>query len=237
MATQILLVEDEAPIREMIRFALTREGFDILEAGDVQAARTQIADNSPELLIVDWMLPDASGVELVRSLRRDPVHRDIPVIMLTARSKESDKVKGLDSGADDYMTKPVAIRELLARINALIRRSQGHQDLEIITAGPLTIDLAGHRLLINDESIHIGQTEYRLLKFFVSHTDRVYSRTQLLDFVWGQNVYVEERTVDVHILRLRKLLKPYGADKMIQTVRGAGYRFSTKAENGVMVNG
>ncbi|HID82378.1 MAG TPA: phosphate regulon transcriptional regulatory protein PhoB [Chromatiales bacterium] len=233
MATQILLVEDEAPIREMIRFALAREGFDILEAGDVQAARTQIADNSPELLIVDWMLPDASGVELVRGLRRDPVHRDIPVIMLTARSKESDKVKGLDSGADDYMTKPVAIRELLARINALIRRSQGHQDAEEINAGPLTIDLAGHRLLINGESIHIGQTEYRLLKFFMSHIDRVYSRAQLLDFVWGQNVYVEERTVDVHILRLRKLLKPFGADKMIQTVRGAGYRFSTKIENEV----
>lgn len=231
MATQILLVEDEAPIREMIRFALTREGFDILEAGDVRSARAQIADNSPELLIVDWMLPDASGVELVRGLRRDPVHRDIPVIMLTARSKESDKVKGLDSGADDYMTKPVAIRELLARINALIRRSQGHLDEETINAGLLTIDLAGHRLLIDDESIHIGQTEYRLLKFFMSHIDRVYSRAQLLDFVWGQNVYVEERTVDVHVLRLRKLLKPYGADKMIQTVRGAGYRFSTKIEN------
>lgn len=233
MATQILLVEDEAPIREMIRFALTREGFDILEAGDVQTARTQIADNSPELLIVDWMLPDASGVELVRGLRRDPVHRDIPVIMLTARSKESDKVKGLDSGADDYMTKPVAIRELLARINALIRRSQGHLDEETLNVGSLTIDLAGHRLLINDESIHIGQTEYRLLKFFMSHIDRVYTRAQLLDFVWGQNVYVEERTVDVHILRLRKLLKPYGADCMVQTVRGAGYRFSTKVENGV----
>jgi len=232
MATQILLVEDEAPIREMLRFALTREGFEVLEAGDVQEARTQLADNHPEILIVDWMLPDQSGVELVRGLRRDPLHRDIPVIMLTARSKETDKVRGLDSGADDYMTKPVAIRELLARINALLRRSQGHQEAEILTAGPLTLDLASHRLLINNQPVHIGQTEYRLLNFFMSHIDRVYSRGQLLDFVWGQNVYVEERTVDVHILRLRKLLKPCSADKMLQTVRGAGYRFSLQTENG-----
>ncbi|HFD11788.1 MAG TPA: phosphate regulon transcriptional regulatory protein PhoB [Crenotrichaceae bacterium] len=226
MKTLILLVEDEQPIREMIRFALIREGIDVLEAADVQAARVLIADNKPDLLIVDWMLPDYSGVELVRGLRRDPVNQDIPVIMLTARSKESDKVQGLDAGADDYMTKPVAIRELLARIKALLRRSQGHQDNEQLIVDPLTLDLGSHRLLINHQNVHIGQSEYRLLHFFMSHPDRVYSRSQLLDFVWGQNVYVEERTVDVHILRLRKLLKPFGADQMIQTVRSAGYRFS-----------
>lgn len=237
MGTQILLVEDEAPIREMIRFALTREGFDLLEAADVQTARTHITDYQPDLLIVDWMLPDYSGVELVRGLRRDPINQDIPVIMLTARSKESDKVQGLDAGADDYMTKPVAIRELLARINALLRRSHGHKDTETLIVDPLTLDLAGRKLLIEGENIHIGQTEYRLLHFFMTHLDRVYSRAQLLDFVWGQNVYVEERTVDVHILRLRKLLKPFGADQMIQTVRSAGYRFSKQVLNGKLLNG
>ncbi len=233
METQILLVEDEAPIREMIHFALTRKGFDVLEAADVKTARAQIADNRPKLLIVDWMLPDQSGVELVRSLRRDPINQDIPVIMLTARSKESDKVQGLDAGADDYMTKPVAIRELLARINALLRRHQGHQETQTLKAGTLTLDQTSHRLLIDNQAIHIGQTEYRLLEFFMSHIDRVYSRSQLLDFVWGQNVYVEERTVDVHILRLRKLLKPFGVDQMVQTVRSAGYRFSTDLNNGI----
>ncbi len=237
MGTQILLVEDEAPIREMIRFALTREGFDLLEAGDVRSARGHIADYQPELLIVDWMLPDYSGVELVRGLRRDPINQDIPVIMLTARSKESDKVQGLDAGADDYMTKPVAIRELLARINALLRRSHGHTDSDLLFVDPLTLDLASHRLLIHNENVHIGQTEYRLLQFFMTHLDRVYSRAQLLDFVWGQNVYVEERTVDVHILRLRKLLKPYGADNMVQTVRSAGYRFSKLVLNGKALDG
>ena len=237
MGTQILLVEDEAPIREMIRFALTREGFDLLEAADVQTARTHITDYQPDLLIVDWMLPDYSGVELVRGLRRDPINQDIPVIMLTARSKESDKVQGLDAGADDYMTKPVAIRELLARINALLRRSHGHKDTETLIVDPLTLDLAGRKLLIEGKNIHIGQTEYRLLHFFMTHLDRVYSRAQLLDFVWGQNVYVEERTVDVHILRLRKLLKPFGADQMIQTVRSAGYRFSKQVLNGKLLNG
>ena len=232
MATQILLVEDEVPIREMIRFALSREGYNVLEAADAVEARTLIADNQPELLIVDWMLPDQSGIELVRGLRRDPISQELPVIMLTARTSESDKVHGLDAGADDYMTKPVAIRELLARINAQLRRKKGHKNAEQISQGPLMLDLAGHRLLVSGEPVHIGQTEYRLLKFFMTHADRVYSRAQLLDFVWGQNVFVEERTVDVHILRLRKLLKPYRADKFVQTVRGAGYRFSTEIEQG-----
>jgi len=222
---QILLVEDEEPIREMIRFALSREDYAVLEAGDVRTARSMIAESRPDLLIVDWMLPDKSGVELVRGLRRDPLSQAVPVIMLTARSKESDKIRGLDAGADDYMTKPVAIRELLARINALMRRTQGHKETDQLCIEPLTLDLAGHRLIVNGQDVHIGQSEYRLLHFFMTHLDRVYSRAQLLDFVWGQNAYVEERTVDVHILRLRKLLKPFGADQMVQTVRSAGYRF------------
>ena len=230
MAAKVLLVEDEAPIREMMRFALSKEGYDILEAEDVRSARAQIADHRPDLLIVDWMLPDQSGIELVRGLRRDAVSRDLPVLMLTARGKEDDKVKGLDAGADDYMTKPVSVRELLARINALLRRSRGHDETGMITVDPLTLDPAGHRLLVNGEAVHIGRTEFRLLHFFMTHPDRVYSRAQLLDFVWGQNVYVEERTVDVHILRLRKLLKPFAADRMLQTVRGAGYRFSTSVD-------
>lgn len=233
---QILLVEDEAPIRDMIRFALEREGYEVLEADDVVTAHTIITDNQPDLLLVDWMLPDRSGVELVRGLRRDPVNQDIPVIMLTARGKESDKIHGLDAGADDYMTKPLAIRELLARIKALMRRSHSHQSTDSLCIEPLTLDLAGHRLLINNQNIHIGQTEYRLLHFFMTHLDRVYSRSQLLDYVWGQNVYVEERTVDVHILRLRKLLKPFGADQMIQTVRSAGYRFSRLEQTGKKTN-
>jgi two-component system phosphate regulon response regulator PhoB len=236
MPTRILLVEDEKPIREMLRFALSREGFDVVEAEDARQAHEMVADHQPDLLLVDWMLPEKSGVELVRSLRRETVNREIPIIMLTARGKESDKVLGLDAGADDYMTKPVAVRELTARINALLRRSQGHHDAESIKAGPMLLDLAGHRLLINEKPVHIGQTEFKLLHFFMTHQDRVYTRAQLLDFVWGQNVYVEERTVDVHILRLRKLLKPSGVDHYIQTVRGAGYRFSLQ-DDGTVVNG
>jgi len=212
----------------MIRFALEREGYAVDEAADVKDARQMMANQRPDLAVVDWMLPDISGVEMVRGLRRDELNRDMPVIMLTARAEENDKVIGLESGADDYMTKPVAIRELLARIRAQLRRAQGHDDSDVLTLGPLKLDFAEHSLEINGESVHVGSTEFKLLQFFMSHPKRVYSRSQLLDFVWGQNVYVEERTVDVHILRLRKLLKPYGIETMVQTVRGAGYRFSEK---------
>lgn len=228
--TRILIVEDEAAISEMIRFALEREGYEVAEAADVAAARRQVADRRPDLAIVDWMLPDTSGVELVRGLRRDEISRDLPVIMLTARTGENDKIKGLDSGADDYMTKPVAIRELIARIKAQLRRSRGHDETQILTLGPLSLDIAAHRLEIGGKPVHVGSTEFKLLQFFMAHPNRVYSRAKLLDFVWGQNVYVEERTVDVHILRLRKLLKPFGAESMVQTVRGVGYRFSLKKE-------
>ncbi|MGD8265778.1 MAG: phosphate regulon transcriptional regulator PhoB [Chromatiales bacterium] len=225
MATSVLIIEDERAIREMIRFALQREGHDVLEAEDASNAAEVLASERPDLMVVDWMLPDVSGIELIRRFRRDEVLRDVPVIMLTARGEESDKVKGLESGADDYMTKPVAIRELNARIKALLRRSRDFREDEVLEQGPLRLDLASHQLYVENKPVHLGQTEYKLLQFFMTHSGRVYSRTQLLDFVWGRNVYVEERTVDVHILRLRKALKPSGLEGMIQTVRGAGYRF------------
>ena len=224
--TRILLIEDEPAIREMIRFALVREGYEVAEAGDIAQARTAIADARPDLAIVDWMLPDVSGVEFVRELRREEIYRELPVIMLTARAEEYDKVKGLDSGADDYMTKPVALRELFSRVKALLRRSRGYGEDESLRVGRLTMDTASHSVLVDGDGVAIGNTEFKLLHFFMTHPDRVYSRSKLLDFVWGQSVFVEERTVDVHILRLRKALKPHGVDSMVQTVRGAGYRFS-----------
>jgi two-component system phosphate regulon response regulator PhoB len=213
----------------MIRFALQREGHEVIEAADAREATDRLAETRPDLMIVDWMLPDISGIELIRRFRRDEVLRDIPMIMLTARGEEADKVKGLESGADDYMTKPVAIRELNARIKALLRRSRAFREEEMLEQGSIRLDLASHQLYVEGKPIHLGQTEYKLLQFFLSHPGRVYSRAQLLDFVWGRNVYVEERTVDVHILRLRKALKPSGMDGVIQTVRGAGYRFTEAA--------
>lgn len=226
MATDLLIIEDEKAIREMIRFAFQREGYEVLEAADATEAMNILANHRPDMMIVDWMLPDVSGIDLIRRFRRDEVLRDIPVIMLTARGEEGDKVKGLESGADDYMTKPVAIRELSARIKALLRRSRGFREEEVLEQGAIRLDLASHQLYIHGEPVHLGQTEYKLMQFFLSHPGRVYSRAQLLDFVWGRNVYVEERTVDVHILRLRKALKPSGLEGVIQTVRGAGYRFT-----------
>ena len=226
MTTRVLIIEDEKPIREMLRFALERAGYAVDEAGDAATATSLISRQRPDLMLVDWMLPEVSGVNLVRSLRRSEINRDIPVIMLTARGEEGDRVTGLEAGADDYMSKPVAIKELLARIRALLRRSRGFSKDETLQAGTIGLNIATHQVAIDGKNVHFGQTEYRLLKFFLQHPERVYSRGQLLDLVWGETVYVEERTVDVHILRLRKLLKPYGVDSMVQTVRGAGYRFS-----------
>ena len=231
MTTRILIIEDEKPIREMIRFALEREGYAVDEAGDAATATSSISQQRPDLMLIDWMLPEVSGVSLIRSLRRSEINRDIPVIMLTARGEEMDRVTGLEAGADDYMSKPVAIKELLARIRALLRRSRGFSRDDTLQAGLIELNLATHQVTIDRQAVHFGQTEYRLLKFFLQHPERVYSRGQLLDFVWGETVYVEERTVDVYILRLRKLLKPYGVDNMIQTVRGAGYRFSQAVES------
>ena len=224
-ASKILVVEDEAPIREMIVFHLSRAGFDTLEAGDCRAARELMADERPDLALIDWMLPDMSGLELTRMLKRDKENDDIAIIMLTARADEYDKVAGLDSGADDYITKPFSPRELVARIQAVLRRAGADND-ETVSQGILSLDAAGHRVSANGNEIRLGPTEYRLLKFLMTHPDRVYSRSQLLDRVWGANVYVEERTVDVHVRRLRKALAGEGADDYIQTVRGAGYRFS-----------
>jgi two-component system phosphate regulon response regulator PhoB len=229
-AKQILIVEDEKPIRDMIAFGLRRAGFDVREAEDCSAARASIADHRPDLLLVDWMLPDQSGLELTRTIKRNKDTEDMPVIMLTARADEHDKVTGLDGGADDYVTKPFSPRELLARINAVLRRRSAAGPGETLAAGGLVLDPAGHRVTADGQNVSLGPTEYRLLSFFMEHPERVYSRGQVLDRVWGGNVYVEERTVDVHIRRLRKALEPFGLDSLIQTVRGAGYRFSTRPQ-------
>ncbi len=227
MSTNLLLVEDEAPIREMLKFALEREGYLVSEAENAKNAREVLARKRADLAIVDWMMPGESGVDLIRSLRKEEIFVDLPIIMLTARVEERDKVKGLDCGADDYLTKPVGLKELLARVRALIRRtSQASEDNQLVAEG-LNLNLSTKQLSIDGKNVHIGHTEFSLLVFFIEHKNRVYSRAQILDFVWGQAVYIEERTVDVHILRLRKLLKPYAKDKLIKTVRGMGYMFDS----------
>jgi two-component system, OmpR family, phosphate regulon response regulator PhoB len=227
-AKQVLIVEDERPIREMIAFALKRAGFAVREAEDCRSARASLADNRPDLVLLDWMLPDMSGLELARSLKKDRETRELPIIMLTARAAETDKVAGLEGGADDYVTKPFSPRELLARINAALRRASAHAADERVEYDGLALDQASHRVLVGERTVVLGPTEYRMLEFFMTHPERVYSRDQLLDRVWGGNVYVEERTIDVHIRRLRKALEDFGYDRFIQTVRGSGYRFSPR---------
>lgn len=228
VAKNILIVEDERAIREMIAFGLRRGGFEIAEAEDAVSAQVSIANRRPDLVLLDWMLPDMSGLEFARALKRDRATAEMPIIMLTARAEEQDKIIGLDSGADDYVTKPFSPRELLARINAVLRRSVNGSGGDVIEAEGLILDAASHRVSANDKTVQLGPTEYRLLSFFMTHPERVYTRSQLLDRVWGGNVYVEERTVDVHIRRLRKALEPCQFDRFIQTVRGSGYRFSTR---------
>ena len=225
---RILIVEDEQPIREMVVFSLTGSGFEVDEAADARQAQACIAECLPDLILLDWMLPGMSGIDFARRLKREDLTRDLPIIMLTARAEEEDKVQGLESGADDYITKPFSPRELVARIRAVLRRGNPAAEDETLRANELSVDLASHRVSIGDALLDLGPTEYRLLEFFMSHPERVYSRGQLLDRVWGSNVYVEERTVDVHIRRLRKVLEPFGYDALIQTVRGAGYRFSIR---------
>ena len=227
MQRKVLIVEDEAAIREMLAFNLARAGYEVLAAATGIEARTAMVDRYPDVVLMDWMLPDISGLELTRQLKRDPDTREIPVIMLTARAQEDDRVAGLEGGADDYITKPFSPRELLARIKAVLRRGAAFQD-EVVTAGKLKLNTASHRVSVADAEISLGPTEYRILHFVMHHPDRVYSRAQLLDRIWGGNVYVEERTVDVHIRRLRKALTPSGYDRLVQTVRGAGYRFSPR---------
>jgi two-component system phosphate regulon response regulator PhoB len=222
---KILVVEDETAIRDMLVFNLGRAGYEVLGAGNASEARSAIADRHPDVILMDWMLPDVSGLELTRQLKRDAGTREIPVIMLTARGQEDDRVAGLEGGADDYVTKPFSSRELQARIRALLRRTAPAEDA-VVQVGRLRVDTASHRVTIGADEVQLGPTEYRLLLFFIQNAERVYSRSQILDRVWGGNVYVEERTVDVHIRRLRKALAGHAYDKLIQTVRGAGYRFS-----------
>ena len=224
-ARKILVVEDEAAIRDMLVFNLGRAGYEVLGAGNASEARSAIADRHPDVILMDWMLPDVSGLELTRQLKRDAGTREIPVIMLTARSEEDERVAGLEGGADDYVTNPFSSRELQARIRALLRRTMPAADA-VMQVGRLKLDSASHRVTIDGDEIQLGPTEYRLLAFFIQNAERVYSRSQILDRVWGGTVYVEERTVDVHIRRLRKALAGHAYDKHIQTVRGAGYRFS-----------
>ncbi|PIE36939.1 MAG: phosphate regulon transcriptional regulatory protein PhoB [Gammaproteobacteria bacterium] len=222
---RILILEDDQAIREMIGFALRREGYEYIEAASASAAEALLDSQVPDLMLVDWMLPGISGVEFIRQIRKDARLADMPVIMLTARAEEDDRIIGLDSGADDYISKPFSPRELMARIRAALRRTR-QEEGRILKVGSLSMDIDGHRVSCNGETFDLGPTEYKLLQFLMENPDRVYSRAQLLDHVWGHNAYVEERTIDVHVLRLRKALSPYACDKMLQTVRGAGYRFS-----------
>ncbi len=225
---RILIVEDEPEIREMIHYVLKQENFSIREAAHAQDARQLLMEKKFDLILMDWMLPGRSGLELVRELKQKAKTRAIPVIMLTARTDESCKIDGLDSGADDYITKPFSPRELIARIRAVLRRTGFHSDDAPIELGGLRIEPASHLVLANGIRLNLSPSEYRLLLFFMTHQERAYTRAQILDQVWGDDVYVEERTVDVHIRRLRKYLEPSHHDHLIQTVRGVGYRFAVE---------
>ena len=224
----ILIVDDEAPIREMIAVALEMAGYECLEAGNSQEALAIIVDRKPDLLLLDWMLPGSTGIELARRLKRDELTADIPIIMLTAKGEEDNKIQGLEVGADDYITKPFSPRELVARLKAVLRRAGPADSESLLEISGLQLDPVSHRVTIDGQPAEMGPTEYRLLQFFMTHQERAYTRGQLLDQVWGGNVYVEERTVDVHIRRLRKALGEV-YENLVQTVRGTGYRFSTKA--------
>ncbi len=232
MNAKILIVEDEPAIQELLAFNVMQAGFQALCAGDAETTWQQIRDSVPHLILLDWMLPGTSGVVLAKQLRSDARTKDIPIIMLTARGEERDKILGLESGADDYITKPFSPRELMARIRAVLRRHVQAMPDKTVTASGLKLSPATHRVTANGLNIEVGPTEFRLLHFFMTHAERVHSRTQLLDQVWGTQVFVEERTVDVHIRRLRAALEPAGMDALIQTVRGSGYRFSATYDRG-----
>ena len=226
MQKRILIVEDETSIREMVAFALRKADMQPMLAADAREAQMAVAATVPDRILLDWMLPGMSGLELARRLRKETLTAEVPIIMLTARGEEMDRVNGLEAGVDDYVVKPFSTRELVARIKAVLRRSHGDDGSGVIELGGLKIDGPAHRVHAGADTVPIGPTEYRLLHFFITHAERVYSRAQLLDHVWGGSVYVEERTVDVHIRRLRQTLQPWRLDGLIQTVRGAGYRFS-----------
>jgi two-component system phosphate regulon response regulator PhoB len=224
---RVLIVDDEAPIREMIAVALEMAGYECEEADSAQSAHARIVDNKPDMLLLDWMMPGTSGIEFARRLRKDEVTADIPIIMLTAKADEDNKIQGLEAGVDDYITKPFSPRELVARLKAVLRRATSKGVEEPVTVDNLTLDPVSHRVTAESRPLELGPTEFRLLQFFMTHPDRAYTRSQLLDMVWGGNVYVEERTVDVHIRRLRKALGERH-DYLVQTVRGTGYRFSAQ---------
>lgn len=228
MAKRILVVEDEAPIRDMVKFVLEQSDYTVIEAEDFAIGLDKLREPYPDLVLLDWMLPGGSGIQLARKIKQRKYTRDIPIIMLTARGEEEDKVRGLDAGADDYITKPFSPKELIARIKAVMRRSSPTAGDDPININGLVLEPVSHRVSANNTELKLGPTEFKLLHFFMTHIERVYSREQLLDHVWGTNVYVEDRTVDVHIRRLRKAISGHGHEHMIQTVRGAGYRFSPK---------
>lgn len=226
MSKSILLVEDEAAIREMVQHALSRAGFDTRAVADAAHADREIEQLPPDLILLDWMLPGVSGLEFARRLRRSDATRKIPLIMLTAKGEEGDKLSGFEAGADDFVVKPFSVKELVARIGAVLKRSTPAGADDPLEIDGLRLDPRSHRISCRGEPIRTGPTEFRMLRFFMSHPDRVYTRSQLLDRVWGRDVYIEERTVDVHIRRLRKALSGHGFDRFVQTVHGTGYRFS-----------
>lgn len=228
MAKRILVVEDEAPIREMLCFVLEQKGYETIEAEDYADGLAKVREPYPELIVLDWMMPGGSGIQFIKQLKQDEVTRQIPVVMLTARGEEEDKVRGLEAGADDYITKPFSPKELTARLHAVMRHVSPTSVDEVIEVQGLKLDPVSHRVSAEEKALDMGPTEFKLLHFFMTHPERVYSREQLLNNVWGTNVYVEDRTVDVHIRRLRKAIEETGHDRLIQTVRGAGYRFSTR---------
>lgn len=222
----VLVVEDEEAIRDMLSLVLEQSGFDVIPAPDAESAQKLLEDKLPDIIILDWMLPGINGVEWARRLKKDTIFREIPIILLTARGEEEDKIRGLEIGADDYVTKPFSPKELTARMRAVLRRAGKMQDQAKITLGDLILDTEQHRLTIGEKVLDVSPTEFRLMQFFMMHPGKVYSRTQLLDQVWGRSVYIEERTVDVHIRRLRKILNEYDREDLVQTVRGFGYRFN-----------
>jgi two-component system phosphate regulon response regulator PhoB len=226
IAPHILVVEDEPEILDLLEFTLTRAGYDVVGANSAEQAIQRIDERIPRLVVIDWMLPGMNGIDLAKYIRRDELIADLPLIMLTARSEEADTLKSFDSGIDDYITKPFSPRELVARIKSLLRRSELLEDDHLEACG-IDLDLSNFLVKIHGNSVHLGPTEFRLLAYLLQHKDKTFSRSQLLDRVWGRTVYIEERTVDVHVLRLRKALKPYGVQDRLQTVRGFGYRFSS----------
>lgn len=226
MQNNILIVEDDMAIREMMAFSLKREGFGAIKAASGHEALEQLNQTKPSLIIIDWGLPDMNGIDLIDMIRRDDVVRNVPIIMLTARSEEQDKIKGLERGADDYLTKPASMLELMARIRAQLRRSKGFENIQKLTYQDITMDASAHEVSVGESLISLSLTEFKLLKLFLQNPNKLLAREHILNHVWGRNTFVEDRTVDVHVLRLRKALKPHNRDKWIQTIRGVGYKLA-----------